>query len=344
MGGLISRYYLEVLGGWQDCRTLFTFGTPYRGSIHAIDALANGLRKGSINFGELLQLGSMIQSLNSIYQLMPRYKALQVGSTYYRVAESPVPLPNIDPQKAADALAFHNEIDDAADANQANPLYRQSFVTCPVVGVNQPTLQSAKLVDGQIQVSEELPVYLGDRPQLATGDGTVPQVSATPVQMTDLDLVSIADYISESHGALQIQPDILLGILSGIQALQTPTLEDVRGAMESVTRSTRSTVSGICLSTEDVYWTNEAITARATVTGEEGGNTLAAEISSVDNQSISFTKPLKREENQWSLTVDGLKSGLYKITVKPNQLSGTITPVHSIFEVIDPLSLEANHG
>jgi hypothetical protein len=260
------------------------------------------------------------------------------------VAESPVPLPNIDPQKAADALAFHNEIDDAADANQANPLYRQSFVTCPVVGVNQPTLQSAKLVDGQIQVSEELPVYLGDRPQLATGDGTVPQVSATPVQMTDLDLVSIADYISESHGALQIQPDILLGILSGIQALQTPTLEDVRGAMESVTRSTRSTVSGICLSTEDVYWTNEAITARATVTGEDGGNTLAAEISSVDDQSISFTKPLKREENQWSLTVDGLKSGLYKITVKPNQLSDTITPVHSIFEVIDPLSLEANHG
>nr|MDJ0572732.1 lecithin--cholesterol acyltransferase [Pleurocapsa sp. MO_192.B19] len=33
MGGLVSRYHLEVLGGWQDCRALFTFGTPYRGSV-----------------------------------------------------------------------------------------------------------------------------------------------------------------------------------------------------------------------------------------------------------------------------------------------------------------------
>jgi triacylglycerol esterase/lipase EstA (alpha/beta hydrolase family) len=33
MGGLISRYYLEVLEGWVDCKALFTFGTPYRGSI-----------------------------------------------------------------------------------------------------------------------------------------------------------------------------------------------------------------------------------------------------------------------------------------------------------------------
>lgn len=41
MGGLISRYYLEVLGGWQDCKTLFTFGTPYRGSVDAVKILAN---------------------------------------------------------------------------------------------------------------------------------------------------------------------------------------------------------------------------------------------------------------------------------------------------------------
>ena len=45
MGGLVSRYYLEVLGGWRDTRRLITFGTPYRGSLNAVDFAANGFSK-----------------------------------------------------------------------------------------------------------------------------------------------------------------------------------------------------------------------------------------------------------------------------------------------------------
>jgi len=45
MGGLVARYYLEVLEGWRDCRALITFGTPYRGSAHALNYLANGYKK-----------------------------------------------------------------------------------------------------------------------------------------------------------------------------------------------------------------------------------------------------------------------------------------------------------
>ena len=41
MGGLVSRYFLEVLEGWRDARALLTFGTPYRGSLNALDALAS---------------------------------------------------------------------------------------------------------------------------------------------------------------------------------------------------------------------------------------------------------------------------------------------------------------
>ena len=49
MGGLVSRYYLEVLGGWQDARALFTFGTPYRGSVNAVNILANGFIVKKLN-------------------------------------------------------------------------------------------------------------------------------------------------------------------------------------------------------------------------------------------------------------------------------------------------------
>jgi len=31
MGGLVARYFLEVLEGWRDTKALITFGTPYRG-------------------------------------------------------------------------------------------------------------------------------------------------------------------------------------------------------------------------------------------------------------------------------------------------------------------------
>ena len=206
MGGLISRYYLEVLGGWPDCKALFTFGTPYRGSLIAVDFLANGYKQAFID------LTQVMRSMPSVYQLMPRYKALKIGDEFYRIAESPVDLPNIDRAKAIDALKFHNTIDHAADTNQTDLIYRNSFVTCPIVGVVQPTKQSAELIDGKIITSETLPTWLQNRPNLGDGDGTVPQVSATPAQMKDLDVLALTDFIAESHGALQNQPDTLLNL------------------------------------------------------------------------------------------------------------------------------------
>jgi hypothetical protein len=47
MGGLVARYYLEVLEGWRDGRALITFGTPYRGSVNALSYLV--LRCGKVD-------------------------------------------------------------------------------------------------------------------------------------------------------------------------------------------------------------------------------------------------------------------------------------------------------
>jgi hypothetical protein len=46
MGGLVARYYLEVLGGWEKCRALFTFGTPHRGSLNAALTVEAMLKAG----------------------------------------------------------------------------------------------------------------------------------------------------------------------------------------------------------------------------------------------------------------------------------------------------------
>ena len=62
MGGVVSRYFLECLGGWKDTRALITFGTPHRGSFMALQALALGFRKelGPVN---LFDLTEMVRSL-----------------------------------------------------------------------------------------------------------------------------------------------------------------------------------------------------------------------------------------------------------------------------------------
>jgi triacylglycerol esterase/lipase EstA (alpha/beta hydrolase family) len=40
MGGLVARYFLEVMGGWKDTRALISFGTPYRGALSTRSAIS----------------------------------------------------------------------------------------------------------------------------------------------------------------------------------------------------------------------------------------------------------------------------------------------------------------
>ena len=75
MGGLVSRYYLEVLEGWRDAKALFTFGTPYRGSPMALNFLANGYKN------QFLDLTEVLRSLPSADQLLPIYEMLDIDRT-----------------------------------------------------------------------------------------------------------------------------------------------------------------------------------------------------------------------------------------------------------------------
>ena len=207
MGGLVSRYYLEVLAGWQDSRALFTFGTPYRGSLNAVNFLANGYKK------LFLDLTEVMRSLTSIYQLLPIYQCVNINGEYNRIAEVE-DLPNIDKIKAQDALAFHRAIETAVERNQQIDAYRNGFSVIPIAGVNQPTLQSATLLNGKLTATGDLPAALQGRADLGDGDGTVPKVSAIPIERSsNLDNL----FIAEQHGAIQNQPQVLENLLNTIR-------------------------------------------------------------------------------------------------------------------------------
>jgi triacylglycerol esterase/lipase EstA (alpha/beta hydrolase family) len=314
MGGLVSRYYLEVLEGWRDCRALFTFGTPYRGSLNAVNFLANGYKK------LFLDLTEVLRSLTSVYQLLPIYEMVKVADEYKRIAETDN-LPNIVKARAEDALAFHREIEAAVKGHLQDETYCKLFTTVPIAGIQQPTLQSAELINGQLKVSEQLPKILQTRPDLADGDGTVPQVSAIPIELSNS---FNNNFIAETHGSLQNQSQIL---------------EDLRNRLE-LSQFDASTVrapqTAISLALEDLYLA-EPIAMRARVISTPGLVTgkLKAEIASVWGDRPTLQIDFEQREQEWVLAIDDLRSGLYRVTVHTENTSDRApTPVHDVFEVV----------
>ncbi|MBD2695216.1 lipase/acyltransferase domain-containing protein [Anabaena catenula] len=313
MGGLVSRYYLEVLEGWRDSRALFTFGTPYRGSLKAVNFLANGYKQ------QFLDLTEVMRSLTSIYQLLPIYEVVKIGESYKRIAEADG-LPNIDKRKAQDALAFHREIETAVEQNLKLEEYRQSFTVVPIAGVQQPTLQSAILENGKLTASEDLPGVLHNRFDLSDGDGTVPQVSAIPIERSkNFDNF----FIAEQHGALQNQKQVLQNLLNCLELSQFD-LANVRAPQ-----------AAISLSLDDLYLPDEPVSIRARVTGAISFGKLQAEITSVSHEQPAVNLDFVERERDWLLIIDHLQPGLYRVRVQTENLSDQApTPVHDLFEVV----------
>jgi pimeloyl-ACP methyl ester carboxylesterase len=201
MGGLVARYFLEALDGWKDTRALLTFGTPYRGSLNALDFAANGFVKG---FGPFkLDLSDMLRSLTSVHQLLPIYPCVDDGSGHLRkILDADGLPPVVDRTKVQDAVAFHDEITAAVETNGGYGRYDIH----PVVGIFQPTRLSASVRDGKVEM---LTTYEGDDDG---GDGTVPRVSATPLELSD-DPREV--YATQKHSSLQ-NVDTLLVQLMGV--------------------------------------------------------------------------------------------------------------------------------
>ena len=314
MGGLVSRYYLEVLQGWQDCKALFTFGTPYRGSLNSVNSVANGYKKLFLDFTEVMR------SFTSVYQLLPIYEVVKIGDSYQRVAEADN-LPHIDKQRAADALAFHRDIEAAVKINWNNEDYRNNYKTIPIIGIQQPTFQSALLVDGKLTISEDLPEKLQSRPDLSDGDGTVPQVSAIPIELSN----SLNNnFIAEQHGSLQNSYLILEDLLNRLATSQFDL-----GAV-------RAPQSAISLSLDDLYLTSESIKMRAKlIATSPGSGKLKATITSVSDEANTFNFDFEEREKEWVLNVDDLQAGLYRLKVETENSGQQFpTPVHGVFEVV----------
>ena len=290
MGGLVSRYFLECMEGWKTTKALVSIATPYRGSLNALDGLANGLKKGP------LDLSRLARQLTSLHQLLPVFKCYDAGDgQLLRVGET-TGIPNIDPTKAASALAFHREIEQAVTQNQKLPLYNSAgYQIYPVVGVAQQTSLSARNAGTMVDM---LQTYNGDA---LSGDGTVPRMSAIPIELSDHPTAAM--YAGTQHGSIQNSDAVLthlIGLLSGLD-LDLGTF--------------RKPKAQIALEVDDIYLLGEPIAVKARPTNDDVRLSAKLWTSGVEQPLASVE--LRPLDGHWlGGELEAKVAGAYRVTVE----------------------------
>jgi len=296
MGGLVARYYLECLEGWRHTRKLITFGTPYRGSLNAVDFLSNGYVKSFAGFN-VADLSSLMRSFTSVYQLMPRYPCVDAGDGVMRRPGEARGLPNIDPAKAAAALAFHTELERAICANATSKDYKPYEVHA-IVGTDQPTKQSARVQAGRLVPFNELS---GSN---EGGDGTVPRPSAVPLGCTSADDTAFGKaglFVTGIHGSLQNLPQVITQI-SYILLEANLNFNTYRPPAEPIS-----------LRVDDAYLMGEPVKLRCDPGSKAREAVLIVEEATTDRQV--FKSNLVPQSNE-PVTVENLPVGTYRAVLQ----------------------------
>jgi hypothetical protein len=194
MGGLVARWFLEVLGGREVTRWLITIGTPYMGSVDALRAVIKGLSK---NLGPLrIDLTELVRSFPSVYELLPTYPCVDVGDGTLRTLSEISGL-GLDGEMLTSATCFHDKI-----TQKIKEQSRRDYDTVAIKGVLQPTLQSLRWCGSDIEFLQRYGAV--DK----GGDGTVPRPSAHPPEW-DGEAEGVTFWATQRHETLQDTQDVL---------------------------------------------------------------------------------------------------------------------------------------
>ena len=311
MGGLVARYFLEVLDGWKETKTLITLGTPHRGSVKALDYLVNGLQK-KIGPVTLMDLTEMIQSFPSVYQLLPEYECVGKNEHDLKRLVDLDELGQLDLDRARAAMEFHREIERAVKNNYADPGYASSrYQLLPVVGTYQPTFQSALLTGDGIK-----PIRTYKGRQMLDGDGTVPRLSATP---KELSKAKAEFFVACPHASLQN--------FDPVQVQLRARLEDV-----DISEVRAVAAEPVILEMEDIFSSAERFRIRARC--DAALDPMHTSITNIDTREIledELEFDSKNEEWQY-LDRSPLPAGAYRIQIDPGEQGDAISDVFIVMD------------
>jgi len=196
MGGLIARYACEVLGGWSTVREVFSLGTPYQGSVKALDRIANGMVSAGLT--------KTLSTFDSVYQLMPTYQCIDSGggvlvsmdSMHSQLADM------IDMKRYIEVgKGFHDECDAAAKKNKTKGVNGLLHIT---QSSTHKTLCSTRF-DGHNLISSD---RFGEK--VGGGDGTVPGFQFARPKLTPASISYF--HCDQLHGSIQIDKSALINL------------------------------------------------------------------------------------------------------------------------------------
>jgi hypothetical protein len=196
MGGLVGRAFADIEGGWPSLSAIVTLGTPFLGTVRALDLLYFGLDFQA--YGIALQdLTSVARTLTSVYQLLPHYPAIR---TFGGEVVSPfeIRIPTFEQQKMDRARQFHRDLVDHHHRNRTKPGYAE-IGSRSIIGIGQATVETARL-----QANGTLAIDRTPGGEENDGDGVVPRRSAEAPAPTGF--AGHWYYVPQSHGGLIADP------------------------------------------------------------------------------------------------------------------------------------------
>src|SRR5581483_3887514 len=232
--------------------------------------------------------------------------------------------PNLRADKAAEALQFHRSIEEGVKADHAG----SSYTLLPMVGTGQPTLQSGVLNGGGLTTSEDPPPKF-DR-LWSHGDGTVPYVSAIPIEMsTELRL----GYVCEQHGSIQNNYRVLDYLYDFLRRTQTPDLTAVR--FEAKQEKGEAARPGLSVAVDDYYEPDETPVLSVSLVGnEERATRVQARVEAAGMGDNPGTLEFAPVGEGWELAIPCLRPGVYRAHIRASMGDGSsASPVTGIFEV-----------
>ncbi|MFE1558095.1 CHAT domain-containing protein [Streptomyces sp. NPDC058734] len=194
-GGLVGRYFAEVLGGDRELSALITVGTPYLGTVSAATTM---LRAGRSRLSPVLDA---FATWPSTHQMLPTFPCVQQDGRLLSLTEAGLPGP--PPDAVADAARFLGEI--APRPGRVLP-YRFHIIA----GTFRSTPESlaADATGSCVNVWAD------------TGDGTTPLASAVPdAYREQADVTVVPGY----RGDL-LSNAMVLAVLTRATTAQGPTV------------------------------------------------------------------------------------------------------------------------
>lgn len=316
MGGLVARWWWAVLGGHRICRALITVGTPHRGAPKAIDWLLNGIRLGprpvaAMTSRLLKDAAGVLTGWESTWELLPRYRAIRdrSGPAYpHEVSVAPESFRT----RAKAGYDHHVELGrECTGLSESAPATRARFMAFYATG---HATWARSVVDGdRVRVIRADAEWLPNK-GWEGGDGTVPAISATPVEYSTDDGTDTDDAIY--HRSWCPEPHLPLASADGVVRFLARFEAAPLGAVRGEPEPDRPWVG---FDVDDVTAAGVPSVVAVRLCGADPAG-VAARIRLVPERGAPVELTPERDGGRWRAAVPGLSAGAHRLLVELNQV------------------------